>query len=155
MPVSIVERILIRTEPAGLSHEVPRARALEGLGLEGDRYFNGEGTFFEEGKSGQALTLIEAEALEGLRADTGIVLAAEEAGRNLVTRGADLNALVGRRFRIGDVECRGDRLCEPCATLARRTEAGVLRGLAHRGGLRADIVRGGEIAVGAELVALD
>lgn len=155
MPVSIVERILIRAEPAELSREVAHARALEGLGLEGDRYFNGEGTFFEEGKSGQALTLIEAEALEGLRADTGIVLTAEEAGRNLVTRGADLNALVGRRFRIGDVECRGDRLCEPCATLARRTEAGVLRGLAHRGGLRADIVRGGEIAVGAELVALD
>jgi MOSC domain-containing protein YiiM len=53
------------------------------------------------------------------------------------------------------VECRGDRLCEPCATLARRTYPGVLRGLAHRGGLRADIVRGGEIAPGAELIPLD
>jgi len=153
--MGVVERILIRAEPAGLSHEVPRARALEGLGLQGDRYFNGEGTFFEDGKAGQALTLIEAEAIEGLRADTGIVLTAEEAGRNLVTRGADLNALVGRRFRIGDVECRGDRLCDPCATLARRTEPGVLRGLVDRGGLRADIVRGGEIVAGAELVALD
>lgn len=155
MTVGTVERILIRSEPAGLSHEVPRARALEGLGLEGDRYFNGEGTFFEEGKPGQALTLIEAEALEGLTADTGIVLSAEEAGRNLVTRDVDLNALVGRRFRIGDVECRGDRLCEPCATLARRTEPGILKGLVHRGGLRADIVRGGEIVAGAELAALD
>ena len=153
--MAIVERILIRTEPAGLSHEVPRARALEGLGLEGDRYFNGEGTFFEEGKSGQALTLIEAEALEGLQADTGIVLTAEEAGRNLVTRGVDLNALVGRRFRIGDVECVGDRLCDPCATLARRTEPGVLRGLANRGGLRADIVRGGDLVAGTKLAILE
>jgi MOSC domain-containing protein YiiM len=150
-----VERILIRHEPAGLSHEVAAARALEGLGLEGDRYFNGEGTFFEEGKAGQALTLIEAEALEGLEADTGIVVSAEEAGRNLVTRGVDLNALVGKRFRIGDVECRGDRYCDPCATLARRTDPGVLRGLADRGGLRADIVRGGQVAAGAELVVLD
>lgn len=153
--MAIVERILIRTEPAGLSHEVPRARALEGLGLEGDRYFNGEGTFFGEGKSGQALTLIEAEALEGLQAETGIVLPAEEAGRNLVTRGVDLNALVGRRFLIGAVECVGDRLCDPCATLARRTDPGVLRGLANRGGLRADIVRGGDLVAGTELTVLD
>jgi MOSC domain-containing protein YiiM len=153
--VAVVERILIRSEPAGRSHDVQRASALEGLGLQGDRYFNGEGTFFEEGKPGQALTLIEAEALEGLLADTGIALDAQDAGRNLVIRGADLNALVGKRFRLGDVECRGDRLCDPCATLARRTDPGVLRGLAHRGGLRADIVRGGELAVGAELVVLD
>src|SRR4051794_5416394 len=103
-----VERVLIRAEAAGRSHEVARTRALEGLGLEGDRYFNGEGTFYEDGKSGQDLTLIEAEALEGLTADTGIVLHAEDAGRNLVTRGVDLNALVGKRFRIGAVECRGD-----------------------------------------------
>lgn len=153
--MGIVERILIREETAGVSREVPSARALEGLGLQGDRYFNGEGTFYEDGKSGQDLTLIEAEALEGLLADTGIALEAEVAGRNLVTRGVDLNALVGKRFRIGGVECRGDRLCEPCATLARRTDPGVLRGLAHRGGLRADIVRGGEIVAGTELDVLD
>lgn len=153
--MATVERILVRSEPAGASHEVQRVRAVEGLGLEGDRYFNGEGTFFAEGKPGQALTLIEAEALEGLRADTGIELRAEDAGRNLVTRGVDLNALVGRRFRIGAVECRGDRLCDPCATLARRTDPGVLRGLADRGGLRADIVRGGELVAGAPIEVLD
>jgi MOSC domain-containing protein YiiM len=153
--VSVVERILLRPEAAGMSHEVPRALAVEGLGLQGDRYFNGEGTFFSEGKPGQALTLIEAEALEGLLAEHGIAVSAEEAGRNVVTRGVDLNALVGRRFRLGDVECVGDRLCEPCATLQRRTQPGVLRGLAGRGGLRADIVRGGELVAGAVLTPLD
>lgn len=150
-----VERILVRPEAAGASHEVPRARVVAGRGLEGDRYFAGTGTFWVEGKSGQDLTLIEAEALEGMAAETGIALRAEQAGRNLVTRGVDLNALIGRRFRIGEVECRGDRPCDPCATLARRTEDGVLRGLARRGGLRADVLRGGEIAAGAEIVALD
>ncbi|MDX6639854.1 MAG: hypothetical protein QOF12_865 [Solirubrobacteraceae bacterium] len=153
--MGFVERILIRSEPAGRSHAVPRALAVEGLGLQGDRYFNGEGTFFEEGKPGQALTLIEAEALEGLLADTGIALAAEDAGRNVVTRGVDLEALIGRRFRIGDVECRGDRPCDPCATLQRRTAPGVLRGLAGRGGLRADILRGGELVTGAPLELVD
>ena len=53
-----------------------------------------------------------------------------------------------REFRIGDVVLCGARLCEPCSHLARLTEPGVLPALVHRGGLRADIVRGGRIRVG-------
>ncbi len=78
-----------------------------------------------------------------------------EARRNLVTRGIDLNGLVGRRFRVGEVECLGQRLCEPCAHLERLTTKGVLRGLIHRGGLRADIVSDGVIAVGSSIETLD
>lgn len=150
-----VERILLRPQTGGASHEVPRATAVAGRGLDGDRYAAGEGTFYVEGKDGQDLTLIAAEALEGLREDTGIELSAEDAGRNLVTRGVDLDALLGKRFRIGDVRCVGVRPCPPCTTLARRTEAGVLRGLADRGGLRADILTGGELSTGDEIVSLD
>ena len=67
---------------------------------------------------------------------------AEAPRRNVVTRGIDLNALVGRRFRVGEVECVGQRLCEPCAHLQRLTEPGMLRALVHRGGLRADMLDG-------------
>jgi MOSC domain-containing protein YiiM len=49
------------------------------------------------------------------------------------------------------VEIVGRRWCEPCAHLQRLTTPGVLRGLVHRGGLRADIVRGGTIARGDEI----
>ena len=45
----------------------------------------------------------------------------ELSGRNLLTRGVDLNALVGKRFRVGALECRGIELCEPCATMESRT----------------------------------
>ena len=72
-----------------------------------------------------------------------------------MTRGIDLNALVGRRFRVGEVECVGRRLCEPCAHLERLTERGTLRGLVHRGGLRADLLSGGAIETGAGVVPLD
>jgi len=79
-------------------------------------------------------------------------LAPQEARRNVVTRGIDLAALVGRRFRVGDVECFGQRLCEPCAHLERLTaqagKPGVLRALIHKGGLRADVLADGEIGVG-------
>ena len=81
------------------------------------------------------------------------------ARRNVVTRGIDLNALVGRRFTIGDVECFGQRLCEPCAHLERLITAagkpGVLRALIHKGGLRADLLSDGEIRVGSSIVAAD
>ena len=77
------------------------------------------------------------------------------ARRNLVTRGIDLEALIGRSFRVGDVECVGQRRCEPCAHLERLTAPGTLRELVHRGGLRADVVTGGTIAVGAQVTAAD
>jgi len=150
-----VERIVVRAAPNGSGRDVARANAVAGRGLEGDRYFARAGTFSATPGDGRELTLIEAEALEGLAAEHGIPLDAGETGRNVVTRGIALNDLVGRRFRVGAVECVGRRLCDPCRTLERRTQQGVLRGLAGRGGLRADIVAGGEIAVGDRVLALD
>jgi MOSC domain-containing protein YiiM len=98
--------------------------------------------------------LIEAEALEALEREHGISLAAHEARRNVVTRGISLDDLVGRRFRVGEVECVAVELCEPCSHLASLTHPAVLRGLVHRGGLRADVMRGGSIAVGDEVAPL-
>ena len=154
MAPGIVEAVYVSPAAEELPHAVERANAVPGRGLEGDRYFEGTGTFSKPGKPGQDLTLIEAEALEGLEADTGIVLGGDGARRNVVTRGIALDDLIGRRFRVGAVVCRGDRTCDPCADLERMTEPGVLRGLARRGGLRADILEGGVIAPGDEIVAL-
>jgi MOSC domain-containing protein YiiM len=131
---------------------VAEIRAVPGQGLEGDRYFAGDGTFFDERKTGQDITLIEAEAIEALGREEGIELGPGESRRNLVTRGIGLNDLVGRRFTIGEIECVGRRLCDPCSHLERITQPGVLKGLVNRGGLRADIVSGGRIAV-ADLVS--
>ena len=64
------------------------------------------------------------------------------AGGLVLTRGIDVNALVGREFTIGDVRCRGMRLCEPCTVVQRYASRPVLRPLVHRGGLRADILEG-------------
>jgi MOSC domain-containing protein YiiM len=140
-----VEEINIAAELERLPEPVSAVDALAGQGLRGDRFFAGEPR-----ESGEArdITLIQAEALEGLLEEHGIELSAAESRRNVLTRGIDLNALVGKRFTVGDVECVGVELCEPCNHLQSLTQPGVLRGLVHRGGLRADIVRGGRIAVG-------
>ena len=154
MQRGVVEGIFVsataRVEPA----PVESVSAVAGRGLQGDRYFAAEGTFSEQTGTGRDLTLIEAEALEALEREVGIRLAPSVARRNVLTRGVSLNDLVGRRFSIGDVECVGRRLCEPCSHLEQLTEDGVLRGLAGRGGLRADVLSGGVISVGAPLAEL-
>jgi len=128
---------------------VERVRADAGKGLVGNRYY------FEDGaEPGRALTLIAAEALEAMADEHGVEITAAESRRNVLTRGIDLNALVGKRFRVGNVECLGVELCEPCKSLEGATRPGVIKGLTHRGGLNADIVTDGEIAVGDEVVPL-
>jgi MOSC domain-containing protein YiiM len=145
-----VEAIVVAPQAEAMMVKVQRATARAGRGLEGDRYFDRRGTFSNAHGRGHDLTLIEAEVLDALRLPGG-QLAPEEARRNVVTRGIDLNALVGQRFRIGDVECFGQRLCEPCAHLERLTEKagkpGALRALIHKGGLRAHVLTDGEIRV--------
>ena len=152
-----VEAIAVAERATGEMHTVDQARALAGRGLEGDRYAAKAGTFTpaNDAARGYDLTLIEAEVLDSLTLPEGRSLGYAEARRNVVTRGIGLNALVGRRFRVGDVECLGQRLCEPCSHLERLTTKGALRGLIHRGGLRADVLSDGDVVTGALIEVID
>ncbi|MFB6107681.1 MAG: MOSC domain-containing protein [Haloplanus sp.] len=122
--------------------------AVAGRGLRGDRYFDGEGTFSDHPGGGRDLTLVEAEALDAVEREVGLSLDFDAHRRNFTTRGVALNHLVGETFRVGDVRCRGVRLCEPCAHLASLTGEDVVDPLTHRGGLRADVVEGGTVRAG-------
>lgn len=127
-----------------------RAEVVAGRGLVGDRYFTGDGYYSQVPPlTGRRLTLIASEALAALAEETGIVLRPDECRRNLITQGVDLEALIGRRFRVGAIECYGERPCPPCGYLEKLTGLrGVNRGLTDRGGIRAEILLDGEIAVG-------
>jgi MOSC domain-containing protein YiiM len=145
-----VEFIYLADGAAAPMRAVDQANALPGVGLEGDRYALRTGTFYKP-LPDRELTLIEAEAIEALRRDYHVELSAGEARRNVVTRGVALNHLVGRDFQIGDVKARGIRLCEPCDHLQRLIGREVIKGLIHRGGLRAQILSSGAIHVGDPL----
>ena len=151
--VGVIELIALAAEAEGPMRSVSAAEAIEGRGLLGDRYERKAGTFSNPKGIGCDLTLVEAEALEELFAK-GVELSPIEARRNIVVRGIALDDLIGRRFRVGEVECYGQRRCEPCSHLERLTQPGVLRGLVHRGGLRADILSGGKIRTGDSAEAL-
>lgn len=139
----VVEALVLAPTAEARVVLVDEAVAIAGRGLDGDRYADGTGTF-ASGRPGSALTLVDAAVLDTLGRDV-------DHRRNVVVRGADLNALVGREFTLGEARCRGRRLCEPCAHLDRLNGGGVLRPLVHRGGLRADVIRGGTIRVGDQL----
>jgi MOSC domain-containing protein YiiM len=116
---------------------VESVRAVAGKGLQGDRHF------FEDGaEPGRALTLVEEEEVE----DVGLEAGATR--RQVTTRGVRLNDLIGKRFRVGEVECYGVELCEPCSHLERLTRPGIMRELVHRAGINADILTDGTISVG-------
>jgi MOSC domain-containing protein YiiM len=135
--------------PMQLREEV---RAVPGRGLEGDRYFSANGTFSERrlpGREITELTLIESEVIQHLRLEWGLDVAEADGRRNLVTRGVALNDLVGSEFEVGEVRLRGASLCEPCVSLVKSSEhRHLLRALAHKGGLRAEILSEGTIALG-------
>ncbi len=145
----VVEAVYVAAEREGPVEALTTARAIAGAGLEGDRYVSGAGTFSSPGSPGHHLTLIDADVLDAV----GVTGA--DARRNIVTRGVDLDAAIGREFRIGDVVCRGHRRAEPCAHLQRLAGPGVLRALVHRGGLRADIITDGAIVLGDSIVIGD
>lgn len=152
-----VAAIALAEQATGDMYAVDQAKASANCGLDGDRYAAKAGTFTPTNDTarGYDLTLIEAEVLDSLTLPGGGRIEYPDARRNIVTRGIDLNALVGRRFRVGDVECIGQRLCEPCSHLERLTTKGALRGLIHRGGLRADVLTNGEIATGSLIETID
>jgi MOSC domain-containing protein YiiM len=140
-----VEAIHLVATNGGPPAPATDVRCEPGRGLEGDRYW-------DDAEAGD-ITLIELEALERLQDDAGIDLRDGTHRRNVTVRGVDLGELVGRRFRVGEVECVGEERCEPCAHLARLTAFEVLRGLVHTG-LRADVARGGTIRVGDRIELL-
>lgn len=91
--------------------------------------------------------MIESEKIETFARESKLEFTAIHARRNIVTCGVDLNELVGKEFMAGPVRVRGMRLCEPCSYLAKISYPEALRGLVHKGGLRARILSEGVIRV--------
>jgi hypothetical protein len=150
-----VVAVFVAAEGGGTPVETPEVNAVAGRGLEGDRYFAGQGTFVKNGtiEPRQHVTLIESEAIEAARTDYDVALGLGEPRRNVVTRGVPLNHLVGREFTVGDVRLRGIKLCEPCAHMESLSKPGARKALLHRGGLRAEILESGTIRAGDPVTA--
>lgn len=134
---------------------VASVEAQAGVGLVGDRYGVGAGTFSKKKGPDREITLIEKEALDALQREYQISVSPAESRRNVTTEGVPLNHLVGKQFKVGEAVLQGIRLCEPCGHLEELLNNNKVReGLHHRGGLRAQIVKGGVIKAGDAVTSI-
>ena len=124
---------------------LPDANLIAGIGIEGDRYATGLGTYSKRPHIDRQVTLIEVEVLEAIARDRGIQLAPHEHRRNLTTRGVPLGHLVGQYFRVGDCVLYGGRLNVPCLYLETLLGKKVFKPLINRSGLNCRIVVGGVV----------
>lgn len=147
----MIVNIYIADEPGHRRRKVGTADVVTGNGIAGDRNY---------GRSdwpGQNVTFIETEEIENYNANHRQRVAEWEFGRNVVTQSVRLNALVGKTFTIGSARFRGIELCEPCATLGGYlandsiSARECVKALAHKSGLRADVIQDGTIEAGMSL----
>jgi MOSC domain-containing protein YiiM len=150
----VVAGVFLAAKPREAMDSPDEVTVVVGQGIAGDRYAGGAGTFSTTPGTGRQVTLIEQEAVDAAGREYGVAIEGRDTRRNIMTIGVPLNHLVGRRFSVGDVVLAGMRLAEPCAHLESLTRPGVRGALIHRGGLRADVVRGGTIRVGDPIVPL-
>lgn len=143
-----VVAICIAPEAGAPMQRVEEVMAVAGAGLEGDRYFAGEGSFNRDNPGRRQVTLINAIFFPG----SGFEF--EDSRRNLVVDGVELMWLIGREFRIGGAKFRGVKYCDPCERPSK------LAGNPHsfkeaffdRGGLVAEVIESGSICVGDAVI---
>ncbi len=139
--------------------EVQSVRALGGIGLEGDRYAEKNGTFSDsdENKEKEKPRHVTLISMEDIKAANSEILdqpfKPQETRRNIVVEGIDVGRLVNRRFRVGDVLMEGIEPCEPCSLPSKLSgKPDFKRVFRARAGLRAAIIINGTISVGDEVV---
>lgn len=121
-----------------------------GHGIVGDRHFLPQQALVMDDtpRRKEDISIISADELDAFNAQFDLSIPYGEFRRNIITRDIDLNALVGKRFRIGTVLCEGMELCEPCSKLARTVNRLVLPHLVHRAGIRAAVIEDGQVVPG-------
>ena len=142
---------------AGASMQsIPTADLEADKGIVGDRYYVQSGTFSEKliakGDADWHVTLIETEEIDKFNKTMELSFSYGDFRRNIITRGIELNALVGTQFKVGEVLLEGVRLCEPCAHLASLLAEQILPAMVGRGGLRARIIEGGKVSTGDNII---
>jgi MOSC domain-containing protein YiiM len=148
-PEGSVVEIWLTAAAAGPMRRVPAVEAVAGLGLAGDRYALGGGTWAQYPDLEKQVTLIDRDDVAAVAAETSSQLAPGDTRRNLVTTGVDLPALVGQWFTVGDALLFGMKRCPPCTHLERLTGVRLVKAMVHRGGINAAVFAGGLVAEGA------
>ena len=144
----MIKSLYVAKQRRGEQQAVPEIRLITNRGIVGDRNFD------KSKWPGQNITFVEAGEIARYNGVYGQAIAEHATRRNVVTEGVRLNDLLGREFSVGGVRFRGVELCEPCTFLGELlsnqdlAKKDVVKAWVGRGGLRADVLSDGILAVG-------
>jgi len=151
-----IKEILIASKAKEKLFNIKEAKVVKGKGIIGDRYYLKKGSFSEllQEKEDFHITFIEQEEIDTFNEKTNLNYSNDLFRRNIVTEGIGLNDLVGKRFKINDIEFLGMRLCEPCKLLSLDLGEEFLFQMVHKAGLRAKILSSGSFTLGESIEVL-
>ena len=131
-------------------NEVEFIEVLSNKGVVGDRHFN------EYNDPYCQLSLIESENIDYYNTKYGLHIPYTDFRRNIITKGINLNNLIGKKLQIGNVKVEGVDLCRPCKHLTEMlNQENILKEFLRRGGLRCQILSSSSISIGDEIKILD
>ena len=140
--MSEVSKICITNKSAKEMQDVNTVEVIASKGIVNDRYFN------ENNDQALQITLIESENIDYYNQISETNIPYISFRRNIITKGIQLNDLVGKEFLIGNVKIKGHRLCAPCRYLQEMLkQKNLVKKLLNRGGLRCEILTDGIISV--------
>ena len=130
--------------------EVNSIEVLANKGIVGDRHFNDFNDPYNQ------LSLIESENIDEYNIKFGLDIPYINFRRNIITKGIQLNDLIGKKLQIGNVELEGVELCRPCRHLTEMlNQKNILKEFMGKGGLRCQILSSSKISTGDKINLLD
>ena len=145
-----VYKLGISIEHNQLISEVNSINVLSNQGVVGDRHFREFNDPFNQ------LSLIESENIDYYNLKYGLSIPYIDFRRNVVTKGIQLNDLVGKKILVGNVELEGIDLCRPCRHLAEVLgQDNIIKELLRRGGLRCQVLSSSSIKIGDQIKVLN
>ena len=130
-------------------NEVDAIEVIANKGVVGDRHYN------EFNDPYCQISLIESENIDYYNTKYGFNIDYLNFRRNVVTKGIELNDLVGKKILIGNTELEGIDLCRPCKHLTEvLNQDNIIKEFLRRGGLRCQILSSSKISVGDEIKVL-
>ena len=130
--------------------EVNSIEVLANKGIVGDRHFNDFNDPYNQ------LSLIESENIDEYNIKFGLDIPYINFRRNIITKGIQLNDLIGKKLQIGNVELEGVELCRPCRHLTEMlNQKNILKEFMRKGGLRCQILSSSKISIGDKINLLD
>ena len=102
------------------------------------------------------VSLIESENIDYYNLKYGLNIEYLDFRRNIVTKGIQLNDIIGKQFLVGDTKLEGVDLCRPCRHLAKiLNQDNIIKEFLRKGGLRCQILSSSTINLGDEIKILN